>query len=321
MKIILRLTFTLCVFCLLCGAARAQNIGFSAGGIVNETSFAKSYSWKLNYYDTISGNWKWSFSWYNEGHFTRHHRDGMLLQAGYNLPVVEDKFFADILAGPYYFFDTTPGKGSDYKNIHSLGLGTSLGFWYYFTPEWALRGSFTSILSDGANIDMASFLLGLSYKLKPAARVDIHPIYDGQNEVVIYSGQTIVNSFNSQHGMSAMIEYRRNMYEYLDISAAFLNEGDSNVIRRNGIILQAWPVKRFYEGSLALSVGLGAYIALDSHEVNDGRKNKPAAGIITMSGAYRVGIVPITLRAAWNRIATSYDRDTDVIMAGIGYYF
>lgn len=40
--------------------------------------------------------------------------------------------------------------------------------------------------------------------------------------------------------------------------------------------------------------------------------------LISISGAYRV-TKHWSARLTWNRVVTRYDRDTDVILAGIGY--
>jgi hypothetical protein len=49
-------------------------------------------------------------------------------------------------------------------------------------------------------------------------------------------------------------------------------------------------------------------------------KDNIISGIATMSGSYRLD-PHWSLRISWNRIITNYDRDTDVIMGGIGYRF
>jgi len=91
---------------------------------------------------------------------------------------------------------------------------------------------------------------------------------------------------------------------YLDWTIAWLNEGDNHLIRRNGILSQAWLVRAFLDEHLALGVGLGPYALVDRH--GEGYRYT-VAGIITLSASYR--------------ITTNYKRDTDVIMIGPGYRF
>ena len=75
------------------------------------------------------------------------------------------------------------------------------------------------------------------------------------------------------------------------------------------------------DGALTLGAGIGVYIAIDTHDVPEPDTKKDVAGLITMSASYRLGFAPVSLRASWNRTVTSYDRDTDVIMGGLGWYF
>jgi hypothetical protein len=69
-------------------------------------------------------------------------------------------------------------------------------------------------------------------------------------------GQTTVNSANSPESLSQSIEYRRGIARYVDWTIAWLNEGDNRLIRRNGILSQAWLVRAFLDEQLALGVGL-----------------------------------------------------------------
>lgn len=319
----------LVIFCILLALplckADAQWLGLSAGGILNNNPFARSYAWKIEYYDNIADNFLWSFIWYNEGHIKNHHRDGMLLQAWYRQPLVQDKLFIAAGAGPFYFFDTTKDHAPGYEDVHAFAAGAGIDIWYYMTPRWALKTGAMFVLSEGANANTVSLTLGAIYKFEDEqttrGRVP-YLEYEGSNEITVYLGQTIVNSFQSQKSMAVMVDYRRNIFKYLDVSAAFLNEGDSDVIRRNGIIMQLWPTRRFAGGRLSLGAGLGAYIALDRHNNAPANTSTSAlAGIITMSAGYRLSFAPISLRASWNRTVTSYNRDTDIIMGGVGYYF
>ncbi|MCL2888442.1 MAG: hypothetical protein FWF35_04000 [Elusimicrobia bacterium] len=302
--------------------APAQELGIM-GGILNKPDYARSYAWKINYYDVISDNYLWSFSWYNEGHITDNHRDGMLLQAWYRMPVAPDKFYIGLGAGPFYFFDTT-GNDIAYKNIHGFALALGLDLWYYLSPRWALKGNITYIVADNANTNTQSALAGISYKFKDLNDSRGPYInYADSNEVNLFLGKTILNSFHTHTNYAAMAEYRRNVGKYMDLSAALLYEGDTSVLRRNGVIIQAWPTKRFDGGRFSLGVGLGAYVTINRREldVDDISPSSDIAGIVTMTGAYRFSGTPLTLRASWNRIVTTYDKDTDVIMAGLGVYF
>lgn len=99
---------------------------------------------------------------------------------------------------------------------------------------------------------------------------------------------------------------------------AWLYEGDTRLIRRHGLVSQFWLVKDFLGDSVTLGTGAGAYFAVDQRAGQDG--DEIISGIATLTGSYRF-TQHWSLRTSWNRIVTNYDRDTDVIMAGIGYRF
>jgi len=44
------------------------------------------------------------------------------------------------------------------------------------------------------------------------------------------------------------------------------------------------------------------------------------AGIVTLTGSYRIHR-HWDVRTSWNRIVTDYNRDTDIILGGVGYRF
>jgi len=73
---------------------------------------------------------------------------------------------------------------------------------------------------------------------------------------------------------------------------------------------------------LSLGAGGGLYFRLDHYEnlFNEAYADRNISGIVTLTASYRIGPV-WALRASWNRIVTSYNSDTDVLLGGIGYRF
>ena len=51
-----------------------------------------------------------------------------------------------------------------------------------------------------------------------------------------------------------------------------------------------------------------------------GRSTGTVSGIVTLTASYRFH-PHWDLRTSWYRIVTSYDRDTDVLLGGVGYRF
>ncbi|HEY6008074.1 MAG TPA: hypothetical protein VIU40_07090, partial [Geobacteraceae bacterium] len=143
-----------------------------------------------------------------------------------------------------------------------------------------------------------------------------------QNEVTLFAGRTIVNSFTSEHSFAAGFEYRRGLLRYLDATVGWLYEGNNQLLRRHGLTTQLWAVREFFHDRLAIGVGGGGYFALDHYSDTDFSKgeSRVLSAILTFSGSYRLDTSWL-LRTSWNRILTNYDRDTDVILAGVGYRF
>jgi hypothetical protein len=142
------------------------------------------------------------------------------------------------------------------------------------------------------------------------------------NEVTVLLGRTIVNSFASQQSLAAGIEYRRLISRHLDWTLSGLYEGDNRLARRDGVMTQLWAAQELLDDSLSVGAGAGAYFNL-SHYHNPFQgpdANHVLSGIISITGSYR--LTPHwAARLTWNRVVTSYERDTDVILGGVGYRF
>lgn len=109
------------------------------------------------------------------------------------------------------------------------------------------------------------------------------------------------------------------------MTAAWLNEGDNELIRRNGAITQLWLVRGFLDNHLALGGGFGAYIAVDKRRDSypDEGGSAFASGIMSVTASLRdISFNPnLTVRFVMNRIVTSYSKDTDSFLLGLGYRF
>jgi hypothetical protein len=138
-------------------------------------------------------------------------------------------------------------------------------------------------------------------------------------------GQTVVNNPGSPKSLAWSAEYRRGLFPYLDLSLAWMNEGDNKLTRRNGAMTQLWLTRDFLGDHLALGAGFGGYISVDKR----GGPHVGQRGAEFISGVMSVSVAlrnftfdpDLTARFTMNRILTNYDKDTDIFMAGIGYRF
>ena len=123
-------------------------------------------------------------------------------------------------------------------------------------------------------------------------------------------------------GTAMGLEYRRGIARYVDWTIGWLHEGDNRLVRRDGLTTQLWAVKAFFEDRFAIGVGGGVYIVLDRyrHLLENRKGGQALSGLVTLTGSYRFH-PRWDLRTSWNRIVTDYNRDTDVILGGVGFRF
>lgn len=313
-------------FLMAAPAAHAQE--FSLFGGAARTASTNTYSWAFEYQEGLGDYAAASFMWLNEGHVPDHHRDGQAIQFWLRLPLAQRRFVVSAGIGPYRYFDTTSAaQGGSYSNDHGWGVVYSVRAAYYTSSRWIAQLQLNRVHVQRGP-DSSSVLLGVGYQLDapgsqgPRAWAPSRSTRVTDNEVTLYLGKTIVNSDTSDSALGGAIDYRRGLMKYLDITVGYLHEGDTKLARRDGITSQLWATRAFFSDKLTLGVGAGVYYALNEHEesANPGPGEHQFSGLISISGSYRF-TDHWAARLTWNRVLTRYDRDTDVILAGIGYRF
>jgi hypothetical protein len=308
------------------GTASAQEFALFSG--VLRGNGDHTYAWAMDYQEGLGRYAALGFTWYNEGHIPDHHRDGQAVQLWGRLPLAERRFVISAGAGPYRYFDTTAaGNGRGYADSHGWGVLMSVRAAYYTSHRWVAQVQLNRAQIFGGP-STTSVMFGVGYQLvaptAPGAR-DVAPRRDGpvtHNEISAMLGETILNSSRSPSALGGSVEYRRGVLNYVDWTATYLYEGSKKSIRRNGVATQLWLTRAFFDERLTLGIGAGAYVAIDERSVpgkespTDGR----LAGLISISASYRLSQHWST-RITWNRVMTHYNRDTDVIQAGVGYRF
>ncbi len=185
----------------------------------------------------------------------------------------------------------------------------------------------TNYIDTLHSIDTAAVTLGLGYQLErpengrgPRKKAPLQQEYTTEQEITVFLGGTIVNSFNSELSAARGVEYRRGLSRHVDVTVGWINEGDAELIRRNGITTQLWLTRGFFDNNLTLGVGGGLYSAVDAYRdpLPGEGSGKTLAGIVTTTASIRFTDHWLT-RFSWNRMVTDYNRDTDVIVLGFGY--
>ncbi len=318
------------ILCLAAGShLRAQELSLLGGVIRDGRIGDNSYAWAIEYLQGVSEHTAFSVAWMNEGHFPYHHRDGNAFQYWGRLTAFHRQLTLAAGGGIYRYFDTTEAAhGGSYSDVHGWGAIESLSATWYTRNRWLLQARMNWIQA-AHSFDAWSAVLGIGYQLSapsapgPRPRPPHQEEWTTRNEVTLFAGQTIVNSFHSQSSIASSFEYRRGIGRYWDASIAWLNEGDSRVVRRNGLIAEIQAVRAFLGNHLVLGAGGGAYIAIDKRRPPAPGELVPGgtlAGIVTLRVAYRIND-RWEIPAHWNRIVTGYNRDTDVFLVGLACRF
>jgi hypothetical protein len=193
--------------------------------------------------------------------------------------------------------------------------------WFYQLQGYWVRG--------GQSFDSLSALAGIGYQLDapPEAGPDVKGTHLSEtttnNELTVFGGETVVNiPLPDGRSPAVAIEYRRGLWRFVEWTAGALYEGRSALIDRYGLTTQLWLAKPFLDDRIALGVGGGAYFAFDKRRGDPQGQNGEffISEIVSMTGSYR--LTPNWhVRATWDRIITSYNRDSDIFRGGIGYRF
>ena len=305
------------------GAALAQELSLAGGETRTRVPEAHSFGVGITYTHGLAANLEASLAYRNEGHVPGHHRDGHAAQLWLKAPVAVPELTLAVGAGPYYYFDTALAEGSDpsqYDNAHGWGaLYGVTATWRPRTGKW-----FYQVRVEHAearrSLDTTMILATVGYRLEqdpafpPAG--EAHALRGG--ELFAGLGQTIVNSLQSEsnHAVAGMVSYRHAFGPVLRASVGWIHESDARLVRRNGVALQGWLEPSFDGGRFTLGLGGGGYLAVDHYRPGE----KDLMGLIGTTASYRVAD-HWSARLEWQRVASTHDRDSDIVLLGMAYRF
>ena len=319
----------------LFGGAHAQVLSYSAG--LSTAEQARTYTWALAYEHGLSKHWAASLTWLNEGHIPNHHRDGQSVQLWTRLPVFDGRGMLEAGVGPYLYFDTTVHPGSArYSDEHGVGALMSIRASYALTKHWTTQLQVNRVALRGSP-DSTGAMLGIGYRFDVASKgawstgtrststssqAAPYAPADSTQAVTLYAGQTILNSTRSPSAFATALDWRTELGDHLAASFGYLHESSREQARRDGVTTQIWARQAFNDGRFELSAGTGLYYAINEYEGSEipGPGDGTVSALISISAAYRLSN-RWQARLTWNRVATHYDRDTDVIVGGLGFRF
>ncbi|HEY9447417.1 MAG TPA: hypothetical protein VIQ62_10125 [Burkholderiales bacterium] len=311
-------------------ASPAQELSLLAGAMRESETSEHSYAWALDYRHGLGEHAAVTFSWLNEGHIPNHHRDGQAVQLWGRTSLWDRRLSLAVGAGPYRYYDTTrPAPGDPFSNAHGWAAIYSASATYYAHHRWLYELRVNRILAN-SSFNTTSMLFGVGYQLDaPQSRGPLtHTASQGhkttENELTVFVGQTVVNSFGSERDTAWAVEYRRGLSEHVDWTVSVMDEGDTRLVRRDGVVTQLWLAREAFERRFAMGIGLGPYVAISrrsrAEESGLDSDDTRVSAMFTASAALRLS-PRVSLRGSWNRVLTDYSRDTDIVLIGLGYRF
>jgi hypothetical protein len=339
-SIVIRILILL-VGILAASTASAQGQLEFGSGATHETNRESTYGWELDYSEELGQHAYMTLGWLNEGHQIDNHRDGLNSQIWARTDLIDSKLSIAAGVGPYFYFDTVRDgphpSYAQYENKHGPGLIYSAELTYYLDSPWLLYLRANRVIAEsGSNTSM--LLLGFGYRFggrrdraqpsaPPESSLTEGPLDD---ELTVALGRTSLNSFVSEGSSAYAVEYRHDLSRHVDWTVGWLEEGENNIIHRDGVTSQFWLVKPLRDDRLVLGIGAGVYVAVDQHDQTfvvmhhqpsgvDSDDDR-LSGIISVMATWRFD-PRWFIRGSFNRVVTHYDRDADVILLGAGYRF
>ncbi|CAH2031376.1 hypothetical protein [Trichlorobacter ammonificans] len=304
---------------------RADELFGLGGAVVSRQAIrnGSSGSWQVEYRHNLAPSLAVGLTYLNEGHMPDHHRDGHSLQFWGSRAIGGSRLSLSAGAGPYYYYDTVTGTGSDgHRNEHGFGCLLSLAAVLRTDSPWLFQVRANWAETFG-KMDTASLLAGIGYQTDHPARAASSLAERSKatdRELFLLAGSTFTNSFDVAHSAALSLEYRQRFARNLAMSLAWLYEGENRLIRRYGPTLQLWAVTDALDGEVTLGLAAGAYAAFDEQAGMNRRGDWIVTPIATMAADYRLD-QRWSLRFSWSRVVTDYDRDSDVLLGGVGYRF
>lgn len=312
---------------LVAASAQAQQAALLGGALAGEGGGPGTYAWQALYRHEMRPRLGLSFGWLNEGHMREHHRDGATLQGWVCLAGWGRPWTLALGIGLYRWFDTRPvSSKATFEDRHGVGVLASLQLirhregsrfsWLIQANRTVLPGQegTTSLLVGGAYRFGAPFFEGRPDSVEHPGRVPRH-------QLAILAGRTIQNSLTSEAADTWMAEYRYGISRNWALAAAYVDEGDTGLLRRDGLSLQIWLGGSYLGGRLYLGVGAGPHVDRVSVDPQ-GREHGPALEHVGLRASLGAGwrLAPDwMLRGIFSRTVSTYDRDTDLLLMGVGY--
>ena len=305
----------------------AQELSLLGGTMRTADSKYSSYSWQLDYRQDFYKNLAASVAYINEGHVPGHHRDGTAFQAWSRLPFSRDRFAVALGLGAYYYYDTQLLPTGATGNIHGTAPIFSASATGYLQNRWHVWALFNHI-SPAHEMKVNTVVLGVGYwfgrEEKPMPGKLGHgpdeKVAVSEAEFTVFAGQSVVNTFFSPAARAYAMEYRHGFTPHIDWTASLIYEGNPQIVRRSGFATQAWAVNTFFDERFTVGIGFGPYFYIDQKHPEPASASSPAkiTPLASITLSQRLSDHWIA-RLNFHRVTSSYNRDADIFLLGLGY--
>ena len=310
-----------------CSGLQAQQLSLLGGTMETTDPTYSSYSWQVDYRQHITRNWAASVAYINEGHVPGHHRDGMALEGWGQLPLWQNRAALSLGAGLYHYFDTQilPPDGS--ADVHGTAPILSLAFTGRLRSRWFYQMMVNSI-RPAHEMRVNTAVLGVGYWFGPDPKralvepgeAERAPDSTPRSEFTVFGGRSVVNTFLSQSATACALEYRRGLTPYLAWTASLIHEGDPEIVRRDGLAAQVWAINTFFHDHVDVGIGLGPYVFIDrKHPTGKSWNGGAMVAPMVSLEATRWLSETWSVRVLFHRVASNYNRDSDIFLLGVGY--
>jgi hypothetical protein len=319
----------LCACALLAAPAGAEEVTVLGGATDTDDHTSASYAWGLEYRQRLLAHLDGTLTYLNEGHIPGHHRDGAALQLWGTTTLWQQRVQLALGAGPYVYCDTQSDAGADndYRDYHGVGALVTGSLSYALAGNWFARLEISQVVAPG-NVGTRTVMLGVGYRLQSVIdRLNRSWSDTAQaappvtaNELGLFYGQTIINSFHADASSAFGLEYRRRILPHLELSASLIDDGDGLDGHHMGMTGEAWLVQDFMSGRVMMGVGVGTYFSFESYQTVYGIPAASTVGLASMTVAWRF-TRSLDLRLIWHRGFTGDDQDRDIVTTGLGWRF
>lgn len=318
----------LAVFLAVAGPAlSAQELDVLGGASTTASGSHGSYTYEVDYLQDFYRNFSASVSYLNEGHVPGHRRDGTALELWGRVPFAASHLALAVGGGVYNYYDTQVQPGGGSVNVHGTAPIVSAAGTFYLSDRWFLRAQVNRI-NPRQDLKMNTAAVGLGYWFGNGSRPEAGHLEESReaehyvtpSELTAFVGQSVVNTVFDPKGRAYAGEFRHGLFPHVDWTASYLNEGNPQIIRRNGFLTQLWAVNAFMDNRFSMGIGFGPYFYIDKKNPAqaNGKSVPSPAGMESLTFAQRIAQRWL-MRLTFNRVASNNNRDADIFLLGVGY--